>query len=311
MGSAFVFPTAVTFAEVLPAPGAPGVQAVAALSAPKDDNRLESKGREAVAGERGWERRHPPPRPDAGALLGSPSATAGVRVAGGSSPSGRARPLQGSPGWGYPAAPPSAPPSPARRAPTHLRRAGGGGGSSAARGAGSHLPRARGGGSGRRGGGCRDGAEHLGRFTGSSGAAAGRGAAEGCGPVGAPGAASRAHRPARPSLLLLLWPGLRRSLPAGPVSGLSAEDPPPGAALRLLRRRRRMRRRLLLPASRQPWRPRGTRRPSSAGEARREGGEQTRESIPRSPHPGSRLRPAPPRPQAKDAGLAPGGGGRE
>lgn len=44
LGSAFVFPTAITFAEVLLAPGAPGVQAVAALSAPKDDNRLGIQG---------------------------------------------------------------------------------------------------------------------------------------------------------------------------------------------------------------------------------------------------------------------------
>nr|XP_030703579.1 uncharacterized protein LOC115847667 [Globicephala melas] len=270
-----------------------------------------SKRRETVAGERGWERRHPP----------TPWGQAPPRKPFSDCRCARRRGLLALRPGPAPAGEPRVglPRRPAERAPFPLApgsdspAAGGDGGeSSAARGAGSHLPRARGGGSGRRGGGCRDGARHLGRVTGSSGAAAGRGAAEGCGPVGGPGAASRAYRSARPSLLLLLflWPGLRRSLPAGPVSGLSAEDPPPGAALRLLRRRR-MRRRLLLPASRQPWRPRGTHRPSPAGEARREGGEQTRGSIPRSPHPGSRLRAPPPRPQAKDAGLAPGGGGGE
>lgn len=125
---------------------------------------------------------------------------------------------------------------------------------------------------------------------GSSGAAAGA-----CEPVGRPGAASRAHRPTRPPLplrsCLRLPPGLRRSLPAGPVSGPSAEDPPPGAALRLLRRRR-LRRRQLLPASRPPGRPRGARGLSPARESRRAGGEETRGSIPGCPDPGWDSRPA-------------------
>lgn len=102
--------------------------------------------------------------------------------------------------------------------------------------------------------------------------------------VGRPGTASRAHPPARPSPLLLvllplLGPGLRRSLPAGPVSGLSAADPPPGAALRLLRRQR-MRRRRLLPASRPPWPSPGTSPPSPAGEELREGDSGPGGAIP-------------------------------
>lgn len=96
---------------------------------------------------------------------------------------------------------------------------------------------------------------------------------------------------------------LRRWLPAGPASGLSAEHPPPGAALRLLRRRR-MRRQPLLPASRPPRRPRGTPGTSLAGEARRAGESRRRF------YPGTPADPTPPRlpPQANDAGLAPGGG---
>lgn len=38
LGSAFVFPTPVTFAEVLPAPGEPGVPAAARPAPPKDDS---------------------------------------------------------------------------------------------------------------------------------------------------------------------------------------------------------------------------------------------------------------------------------
>lgn len=60
LGSAFVFPTAVTFAEVLLAPGAPGVQAVAALSAPKDDNRLGIQGEGDSSGRAGLGAETPP-----------------------------------------------------------------------------------------------------------------------------------------------------------------------------------------------------------------------------------------------------------
>lgn len=243
-----------------------GVPAIAGPSTPKDDKRLGNPrgGRQqrVIGAESG-----DTPRPDARAL--DPSSPA-------------ARPPHSRCARRRGGSPPLARP-PALRAPTHLRRRRR---RSAARGAGHHLPPARGGGSGRPGGGCRGGAHHLGRIAGSSGAAAGE-----CEPVGRPGAASRAHRPARPPLslhsCLLLPPGLRRSLPAGPVSGPSAEQPPPGAALRLLRRRRRrLRRRQLLPASRPPGRPRGTRGLSPARESRRAGGEETRGSILGSPDPG-------------------------
>lgn len=256
MGSAFVFLTPATFAEVLPAPGCRLQPALAP--------QKMAKGR-GIRGEGGSGGRSglgavTPPAPPPG-LWARPRRRP--------PPHGRCARRRGAPG-------PRLGPR-ALRAPTHLRRRR----RSAARGAGRLLPPARGGGSGRRGGGCRGGAHHLGRVAGSSGAAA-----RTCEPLGRPGAASRAPRPARPPLplrsCLRLPPGLRRSLPAGRVSGPSAEDPPPGAALRLLRR---LRRRRLLPASRPPGRPRGARGLGPARESRRARGRRRAGRSPGAPTP--------------------------
>ncbi|XP_053452442.1 translation initiation factor IF-2-like [Nycticebus coucang] len=146
--------------------------------------------------------------------------------------------------------------------PTHLRWRR----RSAARGAGSPLPGAQGCGSGRRGGGCRGGAHHLGRVAGWSGTAAG-GAGRGGGkrPCGGAASCGRGHRRRDP---LACWSSSsgwdlasRPRVTTGWTRfGLSAEDRPPGAALRLLRRWRRRMRRLPAPgpppspaAPRDPW----------------------------------------------------------
>lgn len=102
-GSAFVFPTPVTFAEVQPASGAPGVRAVAFPSTPKDDNRLGSRGEGEGGGRAGLGAETPTPALAPSPSSETPSQTAGVRAGGGSPPAGEAR-------VGLPAVPPSAPP---------------------------------------------------------------------------------------------------------------------------------------------------------------------------------------------------------
>lgn len=217
-------------------------------------------------------------------LQGPLPPTAGVRAGGGSPPSG---PAPAGKAWvGLPGRPHRAPPP---RAP--------GPDSPAAGGAGAQLRGARGAISPGRGAAARGaGAAAVGAARTISGGSL---APQGLRRVGR-GRRMRAdwgdpQRRAQRTRRSDLFPSfstagcLRRWLPAGPVSGLSAEDPPPGAALRLLRRRR-MRRRPLLPASRPPRRPRGTPGTSPAGEARR-GGEADGGSVPAPqptpPHPDS------------------------
>lgn len=276
-GSAFVFPTPVTFAEVQPASGAPGVRAVAFPSTPKDDNRLGSRGEGEGGGRAGLGAETPTPALAPSPSSETPSQTAGVRAGGG-------LPAR----WGSQG---GAPRRPAQRAPSQRARPRL---TCSGRGGGAQLRGVRGAISPGRGAEAPDaGAAAVAparTISGKSPIPRGlrRGGAQRRDAGWWGGREQRSERTGRRDLLSSSFsgPGLRRSLPAGPVSGLSAEDPPPGAALRLLRRRRRrrMRRQPLLPASRQPWLPPGPRGPSPAGRCAGSKREQTQGSIPSFSH---------------------------
>lgn len=240
-------------------------------------------GREGAAEEPGWEQRHPHLlAPGAAPLKPPPPPTAGVRAGGELPALWAGRPRRGSSG-GAAAPPPAGRPLPARQARTHLLRAAlalscAGRGEPSPPGAGRRL-----GAPGRRLSGRRA-PSPAGRWL--LGGCGGQGAAEGCVPTGA----TRSGEPSAPAGATFspLSPrpgGLRRSLPAGPVSGLSAEDPPPGAALRLLRRRR-MRRRPppgLPPAPAAPGDPRN--RPCGRSARRRGKRTVVVSPLPSRPHP--------------------------
>jgi hypothetical protein len=63
LGSAFVFPTPITFAEVLPAPSASGHRRQPPPAPHKDDNRHRSPGEGGSGGRRAGQRTQTPPRP--------------------------------------------------------------------------------------------------------------------------------------------------------------------------------------------------------------------------------------------------------
>ncbi|XP_069925975.1 translation initiation factor IF-2 [Oryctolagus cuniculus] len=137
----------------------------------------------------------------------------------------------------------------------------------------------------------------------------GRGAAEGCGQGGATGSLGprtrcrhRLSSPSSSSSLGWASPSLPRSPPAGPVSGLGAEDRPPGAALRLLRRRMR---RPPPPGLAPAPEPRGTPGLRPAEKAPR-GSGQPRRGAPRAAHARTPAPGPPPHPRANDAGRAQG-----
>ncbi|XP_026971732.1 atherin-like [Sagmatias obliquidens] len=270
LGSAFVFPTAITFAEVLLAPGAPGVQAVAALSAPKDDNRLGIQGegdssRGAQGGATPPPRRARPLPPRAGLRLtcGGRRRRRELSCAGRGEPSppGTGRRLR-APGRRL-----SRRRSPSRAGHWFLGSCGGAG----------------------RGGGMRAGG--------------GTGSCEPSVPVGATFSPPPPLPLARPPPLATGWTRFRAER-RGPAARCSA--PPPAAAAAAADASAAAPPGLP-PALAAPGDP--PPQPCRGGAPRR--GRADARVYPQVPAPRLPAKSPPPRPQAKDAGLAPGGGGGE
>lgn len=261
----------------------------------------EAEGREGAEEQWGWKRRQAH-TPSVGALLKPPPRTAGVCTGVGLPVPRRSRSPAGEAGVGLPSHPQQARSLPTSQARTHLLQATA---TLSCAGSGEPCPPRAGQRLGTPGRRLPGGAHHRQRVAGSPGAAAGgRGAAKGCGPGGATGSGEPSAPLARPPPPPPCFPTPdARPLPlapAGPVSGLSVEDPPPGASLRLLRR---MRRWLLLPASRRLSGGPGDLGTQACWGSALERGKRVARCYPR-----TRLQAEAPSSWGNDAGLAAGGG---